>query len=70
MQFVEAGMIARWIGTFEAFEDIATVSRGAETGIARLDRKARIEVIVYADCDACQAADSLSDTQQRGEATA
>lgn len=62
MELVEAGMIARRIGTFEAFEYVATIGRGAETRIARLDRKARIEVIVYANCDACQAADSLSGT--------
>src|SRR3546814_4140389 len=62
MELVEAGMVARRIGAFEAFENIATIGRGAETGIARLDRKARIEVIVYADSDACQAADSLSGT--------
>src|SRR3546814_16010505 len=62
MELVEAGMVARRIGAFEAFENIATIGRGAETGIARLDRKARIDAIVYADSDACQAADSLSGT--------
>jgi hypothetical protein len=62
MELVEASMVARRIGAFEPFQDVATVGRGAETGIAGLDRKARIEVVVYADCNACQAADSLSDT--------
>src|SRR3546814_1375548 len=41
MELVEAGMVARRIGAFEAFENIATIGRGAETGIARLDRKDR-----------------------------
>src|SRR3546814_4404208 len=62
MELVEAGMVARRIGAFEAFENITTIGRGAETGIARLDTKARIEVIVSADNDSCQQAHTLSST--------
>src|SRR3546814_18990444 len=60
MELVEAGMVARRIGDFEAFENIATLGRGAETGIERLDRKVSTEVIGYGDSAASQEEDSSS----------